>query len=157
MYISISSWRRTWQPTPVLLPGESHGQSNLVGYSPWGHKELDTTQWLTHYILCMIYRLVAKLCPTLSTAWTVARQAPLSMGFSRQEYWSGLPCPSPGDLPHPGIEPRCPALQADYLLTEPPRRPIYDTWCISYVLRRVYKMYTLQSGRSGNWWGPLAT
>ena len=40
-----------------------------------------------------------------ATLWTVARQAPLSMGFSRQEYWSGLPCPPPGDLPHPGIEP----------------------------------------------------
>ena len=47
------------------------------------------------------------------TAWTVARQAPLSMGFSRQEYWSGLPCPSPGDLSDPGIEPRSPTLQAD--------------------------------------------
>ena len=44
-------------------------------------------------------------CPTLATLWTVAHQAPLSMGFSRQEYWSGLPCPPPGDLPHPGIEP----------------------------------------------------
>ena len=47
--------------------------------------------------------------------WTVARQAPLSMGFSRQEYWSGLPFPSPGDLPDPGIEPRSPTLQADAL------------------------------------------
>ena len=45
--------------------------------------------------------------------WTVAHQAPLSMGFSRQEYWTGLPFPSPGDLPDPGIEPRSPALQAD--------------------------------------------
>ena len=44
-------------------------------------------------------------------------------GFSRQEYWSGLPCPPPGDLPNPGIEPRCPALQADSLLTESPGKP----------------------------------
>ena len=49
--------------------------------------------------------LVAKSCLTLATPWTVARQAPLSMRFSRQEYWSGLPFPSPGDLPHPGIKP----------------------------------------------------
>ena len=49
--------------------------------------------------------LVTKSCPTLVTPWTIARQAPLSMGFSRQEYWSGLPRPSPGDLPNPGIEP----------------------------------------------------
>ena len=45
------------------------------------------------------------------TPWTAAHQAPLSMGFSRQEHWSGLPCPPPGDLPDPGIEPRSPALQ----------------------------------------------
>ena len=55
-----------------------------------------------------------------ATPWTVARQAPLSMGFSRQEYWSGLPFPSPGNLPDPGIEPRSPALQADALTSEPP-------------------------------------
>ena len=52
------------------------------------------------------------------TPWTVARQVPLSVGFSRQEYWSGLPFPSPGDLPDPGIEPRSPTLQADSLLSE---------------------------------------
>ena len=57
--------------------------------------------------------------------WTVAHQAPPSMGFSRQEYWSGLLFPSPGDLPDPGIEPRSPALQADALTSEPPGKPIY--------------------------------
>ena len=62
--------------------------------------------------------LVAKLCPTLAILSTVACQAPLSVGFSRQEYWRGLPFPSPVDLPDPGIEPRSPALQADDLLTE---------------------------------------
>ena len=62
--------------------------------------------------------LVTMSCPTLATSWTVARQAPLSMGFSRQEYWSGLPFPSPGDLPDPGIEPGSPALQTDSLPTE---------------------------------------
>ena len=51
--------------------------------------------------------------------WTIAHQASPSMGFSRQEYWSGLPFPSPGDLPHPGIEPRSPALKADALPSEP--------------------------------------
>ena len=55
-----------------------------------------------------------------ATPWTVAYQAPLSMGFSRQEYWSGLPFPSPGDLPNPGIEPEFPAFQADALTSEPP-------------------------------------
>ena len=54
--------------------------------------------------------------------WTVARQATLSIGFYRQEYWSELPFPFPGDLPYPGIEPESPALQADSLLSEPPGR-----------------------------------
>ena len=55
--------------------------------------------------------------------WTVAYQASLSMGFSRQEYWSGLPFPSPGDLPNPGIKPESPALEADALTSEPPGKP----------------------------------
>ena len=57
------------------------------------------------------------------TLWTVARQVPLSMGFSRQESWSGLPCPLPEDLPNPRIESRSPALQADSLSPEPPGKP----------------------------------
>ena len=59
--------------------------------------------------------LITQLCPTLVTPWTVAHQALLSMGFPRQEYWSGLPFPSPRDLPNPGIELWSPALQADSL------------------------------------------
>ena len=58
------------------------------------------------------------------TLWTVAHQPPLVMGFSRQEHWSGLPFPSPRDLPNQGIEPRSPALQADSFLSEPPAKPI---------------------------------
>ena len=58
----------------------------------------------------MVVVVDAKLCPTLATPWTVAYQAPLSIGFSRQEYWSGLPFPSPGDLRKPGIEPGSPEL-----------------------------------------------
>ena len=62
--------------------------------------------------------LVTKSCLTLVTPWTVASEVPLSMGFSRQEYWSGLPFPSPGNLFNPGIEPVSPELQVDSLLTE---------------------------------------
>ena len=58
-----------------------------------------------------------------ATPWTVAHQAPLSMGFSRQEYWSGLPFPSPGDLPNPGIKPRSLALRADSLPVKPQGKP----------------------------------
>ena len=63
----------------------------------------------------------AQLC--FCNPWTIAHQAPLSMNFSEQEYWSGLPFLSPGDLPDPGIEPRSPALQACSLPTEPPGKP----------------------------------
>ena len=66
---------------------------------------------------------VARVGHDLETPWTVAHQAPLSMEFSRQEYWSGLPCSSPGDLTDPGIKPGCPVLQADSLSFELPGKP----------------------------------
>ena len=73
--------------------------------------------------LCESESEVAQPCRTLCNPWTVAHQALPSMGFSRQEYWSGLPFPSPGDLPDPGIEPRSPTLQADALTSAPPGEP----------------------------------
>ena len=68
-----------------------------------------------------------------ATPWTVACQAPLSMAFSRQEYWSGLPFPSPGDLPDPGIEPWSPTLRADTLLSEPPGKPC----CLNILTKKL--------------------
>ena len=59
----------------------------------------------------------------LATPWTVAHQAPLYMEFSRQEYWSGLPFPSPQDLPNPGTEPQSPALAGEFFITEAPGKP----------------------------------
>ena len=76
---------------------------------------------------CMKVKVKVKLLSRVrlfASPWTVVRQAPLSMGFSRQEYWSGLPFPSPGDLPNPGIAPRSPALQADALSSEPPGKQV---------------------------------
>ena len=76
------------------------------------------------YLYIYMYRYVC-VCVSHSvvsnsvTPWTVAHQASLSKRFSRQEYWSGLPFPSPGDLPDPGIEPTFPALQVNSLLSEP--------------------------------------
>ena len=68
--------------------------------------------------------LVTQSCLTLYDPWTVAHQAPLSIGLSGQKYWSGWPFPSPGDLPVLGIEPGFPALQGDSLLSEPPGKSI---------------------------------
>ena len=68
--------------------------------------------------------LVTVMSDSFANTWTVAHQAPLSMGFSRQEYWSGLPFPSPGGLTDTGIKPGSPALQADSLPSESPGKPI---------------------------------
>ena len=71
-------------------------------------------------LLLLCCSLAAQSCLTLGIPWTVARQAPLSMGFLRQECWRGLPGPSPRDNPHPGMEAGSPALQVDSLSTESP-------------------------------------
>ena len=73
--------------------------------------------------------------------WTVARQVTLSMGFCRQEYWSELPFPPPGDLPDPGFEPESPALASRFFTTEPPGKPsVYALWVVipkkSYLLEK---------------------
>ena len=81
------------------------------------------------YVMLMLSHV--SLC---ATPWTITHQAPLSMGFSRQEYWSQVPFPSLGDLPDPGIEPRFPALQADALTSEPPGKPttLYEWWVLRF-------------------------
>ena len=92
--------------------------------------------WMA-WCFCIMWRLCcAELLSSVklfATLWTVARQAPLSMGFSRQEYWSGLPCPPPGDLPKSGIETRSTILQADSLPSEAPRKP-KSLWIFSSIL-----------------------
>ena len=82
------------------------------------------------------------------TPWTIAYQASLSIGFSRQEYWSGLPFPSPGDLPNPGIEPGSPALQADTLPSEPP-------WALIKKKLSAKELMLLNCGVREDSWGSL--
>ena len=76
-------------------------------------------------VICHKWKWSSSVMSDSATLWIVAYQAPPCMEFSRQEYWSGLPYPSPGDLPNPGIEPGSPALQADALTSEPPGKPGY--------------------------------
>ncbi|CAI9169360.1 unnamed protein product [Rangifer tarandus platyrhynchus] len=98
--------------THVLVKAQS-GDRNHTGY--WDKENLTQriVSWgvnlVTRYVKSESESEVAQSSPTLCDPWTVAHQAPLSMGFSRQEYWSGLPFPSPGDLPDPGIEPGSPS------------------------------------------------
>ena len=84
--------------------------------------------------------LVAKSCPILVTPWTIPWKAPLFMGFSRQEYWSMLPFPSPGDLPDPGIEPWSPALLTDSLPTELWGKLWRVLWVQTKVLNHIYTL-----------------
>ena len=133
---SLTQWTWIW-----ATQGDGKGQGSLVCCSPWGRKETDRTWRLNNYNTVKRSNVpsdstttlreggggaVAKSCPTLVTPRTVARQAPLSTGFSRQEYWSGLPFPSPGDRPDPGIKPASPLspeLAGGFLTTEPPGKP----------------------------------
>ena len=121
---------KEWQPTPVFLSGESQGQWSLVGCHLWGRTKLDTTdatQQQQQQTYCVY------VCESFSHVrlfvipQTIARQTPLSMEFSRQEYWSGSSFPSPGNLPNKGIESWSPALQADALPSELLGQPIRET------------------------------
>ena len=108
-----SSGEDLWRPSRVL--------GGRTGEKSW---------WSSPRGLSHVYVCVCASCSVMSDSvapWTVAHQAPLSMGFSRQEYWSGLPFLSPRDLPDPEIGPRSSALQADSLPSEPPRKP-NPTW-----------------------------
>ena len=87
--------------------------------------------------LCVCEVLVAQSCLTLCDPMTVAHQAPLSMGFSRQEYWSWLSFPSPGDLSDPGVEPRSPALQADSLLPDHQGSLFFFFFKVKYLVKSV--------------------
>ena len=135
------------QLTPVFLPGGSYGQRSLAGYSPWGRIELDMTKATEHtHASCQqayftaadnnissvnlsLLRLpnfcVSCFCccsvnsvRLFATPWTETCQAPLSVGFLRQEYWSGLPFPSPEDFPGPGIQSVAPALACRFFTME---------------------------------------
>ena len=117
-------------PAPQKAGGETEAQRGCV-VEPRSHSSRSSGASLCRGCgrgsgsapepLCSV--CVCSVMSDSATSGTVARQAPLSMGFSRQEYWSGLPFPSPGDLPNPGIEPRSPALQANSLLSKTTGKP----------------------------------
>ena len=90
----------------------------------WAKNEAPTK----YFVLCCAVLSRFGHVSLFATLWTIAHHAPLFTGFSRQEYWSGLPCSSPGHLPNPGIEPRSPALQADSLPFELPRKPFRNAY-----------------------------
>ena len=117
------------------------------------HRSLErkvTLNWRYAFQCISLYfggDLVTKSCPTLATPWTVACQVPLSMGFSRQEYKSGVPFPSPGDLPDPGIEPRSPTLQAESLQTELWGKPslYFNCLCMFFYTKFFIQLWDMLS------------
>ena len=119
-----------WQPTRLSRPWDSPGRNTGVG---------------CHFLLqCMKVKSESESLSRvrlLATPWTAVHQAPLSMEFSRQEHWSGLPFPAPGDLPNPGIKHKSPALQADSLPSEPPGKPIVSTRLASLMVSPRHKVH----------------
>ena len=109
-------WRVTLSNTPPLWMESEQAPLSTIGVT-----NSQDTSWYKNNRLPLSRLKVKSLSHVrlFVTPWTVAHQASLSMGLSRQEYWSGLPFPSPGGLPDRGIEPRSPALQADALPSEP--------------------------------------
>ena len=87
-------------------------KTKIMASGPSTSWQIDRSEWVKLFSCVLLF----------ATPWSVAHQAPQSMEFSRQEYWSGLPFSSPGDLPNPGIESGSPTLQADALSSEPPRK-----------------------------------
>ena len=128
--VAMGLWRGWWGPPAVFIrvglswcartPGQEESLS--LGRVPEGQRE--GLRNLLRRNMCAVSCLVAQSCPTLCDPRTVLARLLCPWGFSRQEDWSRLPCPPPGDLPNPGIEPRSPALQADSLLSEPPEKPL---------------------------------
>ena len=108
--------------------------------SGWDNTRAEEIRWPWMSVYCKHGRLSIRVCVCVceslshvrlfATPWTIAHRASLSIGFSRQEYWSGLPFPAPGDLPNPGIKPGSPALQADSLPAEPPGKIISVCVCV---------------------------
>ena len=86
--------------------------------------------WVTHILTCVHVCVLISRVQLFETPWTVAQQAPMSMGFPKQEYWSGLPFTSPVDLPDPRIKPSFPVSWADSLMSETPRNPNIVTYII---------------------------
>ena len=112
----LNKQTKQWNSIPVL---KTAIENTLIGHRP------DIKSAPSNFIS----EVKSLSCVSLfAIPWSVAHQAPPSMEFSKQQYWSRLPFPSPGDLPDPGIEPWSPTLQADALLSEPPRP--YKTQCI---------------------------
>ena len=133
----------------------SYAQSHTDSCHSHGNACISHTCIITYTIVLNVKSL--SYVQLFATPWTVTYQVPLSIGFSRQEYWSGLPFPPPGDLPNPGVEPRSPTLQADALLSEPPGKPhtiVYRLQSHTFVCFMYFGRWVLHTKTSINFSHP---
>ena len=148
----LKQYKFKWVLFHIIFPLIFYGSNNCNHYHSWQLIILDNMS-IPPYIFSNIYIIdLSKTCMMLfscvwffATLWTVACQASLSMGFSKQEYWSGLPCPPAGDLPDPEIEPASPATstsQADSLPLRPQGNPSQK-----YSCPNPWNLWTLHSNR----------
>ena len=133
--VNSASWWWTGRPGVLLFMGSRRVRHDWTTELNWTDPGKLDSMLLTAKVK------VKSLSPVwlFGAPWTVAYQALLSMGFSSQEYWSGLPFPSPGDLPNPGIEPWSPALQTDALPSEPPGKPDFQDMVTNTFSTRVLR------------------
>ena len=125
--MEFPGWLQQGESKTYKISFQIHKWSdNKLEKTPAIRKILEITVTKPWYTLCIKWSEVKPLSPVwlFATPWTVAYQAPPSKRFSKQEYWSGLPLPSPGDLPDPEIEPRSSALEVDALSSEPPGKSL---------------------------------
>ena len=148
-----SCWKRSWRGQEWLLVDLQTGPRQLEAppilpilemyfcplFPQWELWDHLNSMWLNSAKVKVKVKSLSRVW-LFAIPWTVAYQAPPSMGFSRQECWSGLLFPSPGDLPNSGIEPGSPALQANTLLSEPPGKPQVAQLLTLYKLIRVWSV-----------------
>ena len=122
----------------VLSNWKASGNSQLWGVAPF-----PGTQHTQHHTFFALIPLCGQSfsCVPLFIPWAVAHQAPLSMGFSRQEYRSGLPCPPPGDLPDPGIQHASPTLVGEFFTAGPPGKPYFPYQSFNSLLFYLFVYY----------------
>ena len=157
-----------WPPCRSEMRG-SERLNDLEKVKRWGYERSpgvsEAKPRYMSYLYLPFKKLVCVLCQSLSrvwlfmTPWTVACQTPLSLAFPRQEYWSGLPLPSPRDLSDPGIEPTSPALEGGFFTTEPLRKSsrswqVYKLHTLGRL--RVWRLSRKQQGKTSDPRGPLS-
>ena len=151
----MSTYSTEYHYISILLYLEREIFYTLCPFYSWGNWRPRTCQKLCMFSCPVRVSSVAQSCSTHLTTWTVAHQALLAMGLYRKEYWSGLPFPSPRDLPNPGVKPESPvspALVDRFFITEPPGKPVRSHPACQSSSRKLWWHCLLKAGESVRPW-----